>query len=183
MKKFDIHRYWVPGKSMTAVFVPLGIWTLVYVIASWARFTFRIGEVWGALGWSPVRGWSHGITTELKMPMFNEVVKGSFSGYWLILLACLFLILGNYMGLRKDGSIYIMKRLPAAETFRRCALLLIIYAAAVLVLTMGLTVLFKEIYYMAQSPKELLEPQDPINFFKALSINGRFNYLPFGYYL
>ena len=180
MKKFDIHRWWIPGKSMSTVFVPLGIWTFVYFVASWFRFTSRMEEAFGRLGWSPVRGWSHGITTELKMPVFNRIINGCFSGYWIILLACLIIILERYMWLKRDRSLYIMKRLPAAETFRRCALLLLIYAAVVLVLTFAMLPLCKS-FYMANTPKVLLEPQGPIKFFNALSINGRNHYILFDF--
>ena len=174
MKKFDIHRYWIPGKSMSVVFIPLGIWTFVYFMASWFRFSLRVDEALSLLGMDWRTGWRDtAIDPSRKMIPFNDIMKGCFSGYWLILLLCVLLILERYMWLRRDRSIYIMKRLPAAETFRRCALLLIIYAAVTLILTFIVVMLLKNAY-VARTPEQCLQPQGPVNVFGALSLSGRF---------
>lgn len=175
MKKFDIHRYWIPGKSMSTVFVPLGIWTFVYVVSSMVRYSYRLSIVFRIIGWYPANGWSYG-TAQGKAPLFNSVIKGCFSGYWLLLLLCLSFILGLYMFLRRDRSLYIMKRLPAAETFKRCALLLLIYAVVILAATF-IIVAIMHARYMAMLPEEVLPPEEPLKLFKALSITGRFNYV------
>ena len=57
MKKFDIHRWWIPGKSMSTVFVPLGIWTFVYVVSSMVRYSYRLSIVFRIIGWYPANGW------------------------------------------------------------------------------------------------------------------------------
>ena len=95
-------------------------------------------------------------------------------------LICVLLILERYLWLRRDRSIYIMNRIPAAETFRRCALLLLIYAAAVLVLTLIVIVLLKA-RYMAVVPEEIMPPDEPIRPFDALLFKGRFNFEPWDF--
>ena len=68
-----------------------------------------------------------------------------------------------------------MKRLPASETFRRCALLLLIYAAAVLVISFIWAALYK-LRYMELVPAEVLPPGESIlSVLKAL-VPGAFNY-------
>lgn len=180
MKKFDIHRWWIPGKSMSVVFVPLGIWTFVYFIASVNRFLTRMDLSFNSIGWSPVYGWRNFSVLTHDMPQFNHIMSGCFSGYWLVLLICVLLILERYLWIRRDRSIYIMNRIPAAETFRRCALLLLIYAAAVLVLTLIVIVLLKA-RYMAVVPEEIMPPDEPIRPFDALLFKGRFNFEPWDF--
>ena len=42
MKKFDIHRWWIPGKGMAGTFVPLGVWTFLYLVISAYRMSSRL---------------------------------------------------------------------------------------------------------------------------------------------
>ena len=172
MKKFDIHRWWIPGKSMSAVFVPLGIWTAVYLMISISNMSRNLLMYLRMLRWETPYGYlgcENAIEDpSVKMAPFSEVIKGSFAGYWTVLLICLILIADRYMWLRRDRSIYIMKRVPAVETFRRCAPLLLIYAAAVLVLSILIAASYK-LKYMNLVPAAVMPAKESILWvFKAL---------------
>ena len=165
MKKFDIHRWWIPGKSMYAVFVPLGVWTFIYLVISACRMSSRLLMALKQLAWEHAYGHigfqDRIIDPSVKMAPYSEVIKGCFAGYWWVLLLCILYILNSYLWLKRDKSLYIMKRLPASETFRRCALLLLIYAAAVLVISIIWVSLYK-LRYMALVPEEVLPPKESI---------------------
>ena len=176
MKKFDIHRWWIPGKSMSVVFVPLGIWTFIYFVSSMVRYSNRFDIYFSRLGWDWRSGYKVIIDPSIKMEPFNYIMRGCFAGYWIVLLVCLILIAERYLWLRRDRSLYIMKRIPASETFRRCAMLLVIYAVLVLILTIILIYVFKA-NYMAKVPEVCLEPQDPVNVFGAFSLKDWFRYV------
>ena len=165
MKKFDIHRWWIPGKSMYAVFVPLGVWTFIYFVMSAYRMSSRLLLALRLLAWeyaySHIGSQNRIIDPSVKMAPYSEVIKGTFTGYWWVLLLCAVFILDRYLWLKRDRSLYIMKRLPASETFRRCALLLLVYAAAVLVISIIWVSLYK-LRYMALVPEEVLPPKESI---------------------
>lgn len=165
MKKFDIHRWWIPGKSMWTVFVPLGIWTFIYFIVSLYKMPGSLLSHLRMLSWKYTYshlGCENAIADpSVKMAPYSEVIKGTFAGYWIVLLICLVLILDRYLWLRRDHSIYIMKRVPAAETFRRCASVLLIYAAAVLVLSIIIAALYK-LRYISLVPAEVMPAGESI---------------------
>ena len=172
MKKFDIHRYWIPGKNMYGVFVPLGIWTFVYLMVSISNMSRRLLEHLRLLDWKYTYGHLGCENTiadpSRKMAPYSEVIKGAFAGYWIVLLICVIFIFGRYLQLRRDRSIYIMKRVPAVETFRRCAPVLLIYAAAVLVLSMVIAAIYK-LRYIELVPAEVMPAKESILWvFKAL---------------
>ena len=179
MKKFDIHRWWIPGKSMYAVFVPLGVWTFIYLVISACRMSSRLLMALKQLAWEHAYGHigfqDRIIDPSVKMAPYSEVIKGTFAGYWWVLLLCAVFILDRYLWLKRDRSLYIMKRLPASETFRRCALLLLIYAAGVLVISFAWAALYK-LRYVELVPAEVLPPKESIlSVLKAL-VPGAFNY-------
>lgn len=165
MKKFDIHRWWIPGKSMSAVFVPLGIWTFVYFSVSISNMSRSLLSHLRMLGWEYAYGHmgcdNNIIDPSIKMAPYSEVIKGAFTGYWIVLLICIIFIFGRFFQLRRDRSIYIMKRVPAAETFRRCAPVLLIYAAGVLVLSIVTAALYK-LRYIELVPAVVMPAKESI---------------------
>ena len=174
MKKFDIHRWWIPGKSMSTVFVPLGVYTFIYLVSSMNNYSLRFSIAFRSLGWSPgISAYSPDaiIDPSIKMKPFSDIMHGCFAGYWLVVLLCLFYVLSGYMWLRKNRSLYIMKRIPAAETFKRCALLLLIYVLAVLVLSLIIIMLYR-LQYVNKVPPQCMPQENPLKAFGAFDPSG-----------
>ena len=174
MKKFDIHRYWIPGKSMARAFVPLGIWTFIYLTRSSSIYSLRFSIALRSLGWAPgTSTYSPDaiIDPSIKMTPFGELMWGSFAGYWLLVLFCLLYILDNWLLLRKDRSMYIMKRVPAVETFKRCAVVLLIYALSVMVLTL-IIILLLRLQYVNKVPPQCIPQEGSLKLFGAFDPRG-----------
>ena len=174
MKKFDVHRWWIPGKSMAGTFVPIGIWTFIYLVSSMNLYSLRFSIAFRSLGWGPgTSTYSPDaiIDPSIKMRPFSEVVKGCFAGYWWVILLCILYILNSYLWLKRDKSLYIMKRLPASETFRRCALLLLVYALAVLILSLIIIMLYR-LQYVNKVPPQCMLQESPLKAFSAFYPRG-----------
>lgn len=169
MKKFDIHRWWIPGKPMWGFFTLVVVLTLGLILISEDALSARMLRALSAAGLKMVDGKVFaygGVHPAGTMASVNDIIRGTFQTFWLVLIVCLDRIGISYRGLRRDNSIYIMKRVPAKETFRRCAVIPLLTALAVLILMLVLVQLFRA-RYMAIIPPEAMPPAEPFRPFYA----------------
>ena len=184
MKKFDIRNYAPPGYPLSYVFIPLGVWTFIYLVSSMVSLSNRITDAVVRLGWNDYYSESRYIVDpSIKMTPYNELLRGTFAGYWLLLLICVMFALHFYLRFRTTRSIYIMNRLPAGETVKRCAAIPLAFALAVLVITLVLSLTFKTTY-MTGVPKECLPPDEPVRIFNGLLPRGSVKtWLPWNWWM
>jgi hypothetical protein len=170
MKKFRISDYAPPGYVISRDLIPLGLFVLFYLIEAMVTLTARMDNAVNLLTWSEnLPSWA--VDQPLKAKTYNELLRGSFGGFWLVVLLCGLAALSKYLWFRRNRSMFIMNRLPVKETVKRCLVIPLACAVLVLIITLILAPAFKS-RYMAMISEKYLPPDEPVKIFGAILPGG-----------